>query len=67
MTVKFAPSGITTDVKSIEMHHEQLTEAEPGHNVGFNIKNVTVKDLKRGYVCSDNKNDPAKVCENFTA
>lgn len=67
MNVKFTPQGVTTDVKSIEMHHEQLTEAEPGHNVGFNIKGVNLKDIKRGDVCSDSKNDPAKICENFTA
>ncbi len=67
MNVTFTPSGLTTDVKSIEMHHENLTEALPGDNVGFNIKNIAVKDLKRGYVTSDSKNDPAKEAENFTA
>lgn len=67
MSVKFVPSGVITDVKSIEMHHETLDFAEPGHNVGFNIKGVNAKDLKRGDVCSDAKNDPAKICENFTA
>jgi len=67
MVVTFAPSNISTEVKSIEMHHEALEEAIPGDNVGFNIKNVAVKDIKRGYVCSDSKNDPAKECENFTA
>ncbi|KAI3823242.1 hypothetical protein L1987_04675 [Smallanthus sonchifolius] len=39
--------GLTTEVKSVEMHHEALTEALPGDNVGFNVKNVAVKDLKR--------------------
>lgn len=67
MSVKFVPSNVVTDVKSIEMHHEQLPEAGPGHNVGFNIKGVNAKDLRRGDVCSDAKNDPAKICENFTA
>jgi elongation factor 1-alpha len=51
MSVVFAPAGITTEVKSIEMHHEQMDRAEPGDNIGFNIKGVAVKDLKRGYVC----------------
>merc|ERR1719422_534199 len=32
------------------MHHESLPEAVPGDNVGFNVKNVSVKDIKRGYV-----------------
>jgi elongation factor 1-alpha len=67
MVVTFAPSGITTEVKSVEMHHEQLTEANPGDNVGFNVKNVAVKDLRRGYVASDSKNAPAKECASFNA
>ena len=44
--VTFAPVQLTTEVKSVEMHHETLTEALPGDNVGFNIKNVSVKDIK---------------------
>ena len=67
MVVTFAPSGISTEVKSVEMHHESLPEALPGDNVGFNVKNVSVKELKRGYVASDSKNDPAKESSNFTA
>merc|ERR1711942_28166 len=67
MVVNFAPTGPTTEVKSVEMHHEALTEAVPGDNVGFNVKNVSVKDLKRGFVTSDSKNDPAKEAESFTA
>lgn len=67
MVVVFAPSGLTTEVKSVEMHHESLPEAGPGDNVGFNVKNVSVKELKRGFVASDSKNDPAKEAENFTA
>jgi elongation factor 1-alpha len=67
MVVIFAPSGLSTEVKSVEMHHESLPEALPGDNVGFNVKNVSVKELKRGFVASDSKNDPAKACETFTA
>lgn len=67
MVVVFAPSGLTTEVKSVEMHHESLPEAFPGDNVGFNVKNVSVKELKRGFVASDSKNDPAKEANNFTA
>jgi elongation factor 1-alpha len=67
MTVCFAPSGVTTEVKSVEMHHEALVEACPGDNVGFNVKNVSVKDIRRGNVASDTKNDPAKACESFSA
>jgi len=67
MVVTFAPSNVTTEVKSVEMHHEALVEAIPGDNVGFNIKNVSVKDIRRGYVASDSKNDPALECESFDA
>lgn len=67
MVVKFSPSDLTTDVKSIEMHHAQLEKAGPGDNVGFNIKGISVAQIKRGYVCSDTKNDPAKDCIDFEA
>jgi elongation factor 1-alpha len=65
--VTFAPAGITTEVKSVEMHHESLPEAVPGDNVGFNVKNVAVKDLRRGFVAGDSKNDPPQECANFLA
>jgi len=67
MVVTFGPMNITTEVKSVEMHHEVVEEALPGDNVGFNVKNLSVKDIKRGYVCSDSKNDPAQDTEMFLA
>ncbi|WBW74825.1 translation elongation factor EF-1 alpha Ef1a-a [Schizosaccharomyces osmophilus] len=67
MIVSFAPSGITTEVKSVEMHHESLQAGLPGDNVGFNVKNVSVKDIRRGNVAGDSKNDPPMGCANFTA
>merc|ERR1719392_641033 len=67
MVVTFAPVNLSTEVKSVEMHHESLPEAVPGDNVGFNIKNVSVKDIKRGYVTSDSKNKPATGVSDFTA
>merc|ERR1711983_401829 len=67
MVVTFAPPNVTTEVKSVEMHHESLPEAVPGDNVGFNVKNVSVKDIKRGYVASDSKNKPASGVSDFTA
>merc|ERR1711963_1129959 len=39
MVVTFAPVNLSTEVKSVEMHHESLPEAVPGDNVGLNIKN----------------------------
>merc|ERR1719402_1823314 len=50
MVVTVSPANITTEVKSVEMHHEALTEALPGDNVGFNVKNVSVKEIRRGMV-----------------
>ncbi|KAG5560661.1 hypothetical protein RHGRI_003854 [Rhododendron griersonianum] len=67
MVVTFGPTGLTTEVKSVEMHHEALQEALPGDNVGFNVKNVAVKDLKRGFVASNSKDDPAREAANFTS
>lgn len=67
MLVTFAPAALTTEVKSVEMHHEALTEALPGDNVGFNVKNISVKELRRGYVAGDSKNQPPRGAADFTA
>jgi len=67
MIATFGPMSISTEIKSVEMHHESVAEATPGDNVGFNVRNLAVKDLKRGYVCSDSKNDPAADTEMFVA
>jgi len=67
MLVTFAPANLTTEVKSVEMHHESMAEAVPGDNVGFNVKNVSVKDIRRGMVAGDSKNDPPKETATFTS
>lgn len=67
MVVKFAPTNVTTEVKSVEMHHEQIPEGLPGDNVGFNVKNVSIKDIRRGNVCGDSKNDPPMEAASFNA
>jgi len=67
MVVMFAPVNVTTEVKSVEMHHTSMDKAGPGDNVGFNVKNVSVKEVRRGNVCSDSKNDPAKETDEFKA
>nr|CAD7571491.1 unnamed protein product [Timema californicum] len=54
-------------LQSVEMHHEALQEAVPGDNVGFNVKNVSVKELRRGYVAGDSKNNPPKGAQDFLA
>merc|ERR1712061_627788 len=67
MVCTFGPVGTTTEVKSVEMHHEQLVEGVPGDNVGFNVKNVSVKEIRRGNVAGDSKNDPPEGAESFNA
>jgi elongation factor 1-alpha len=60
------PSGVKGECKKIEMHHQELTEASPGDNVGFNLKGVDKKDIKRGDVIGPASNPP-KVADEFTA
>jgi len=67
MIVTFAPVPITTEVKSVEMHHETLTQAIPGDNVGFNVKNISVKDVRRGFVAGDSTKDPPMQADSFNA
>jgi elongation factor 1-alpha len=67
MTVTFSPVQLSTEVKSVEMHHETLESAQPGDNVGFNVKNVSVKDIRRGMVTGDSKNDPPLPTAHFEA
>ncbi|PWA64351.1 elongation factor 1 alpha [Artemisia annua] len=67
MSITFGPTGFTTKVKSIEMHSDGLSEAIPGDMVGFAVKEVGVKELKRGSVASHTKDDPAKGAASFTS
>lgn len=66
-TVVFAPANIKAEVASIEMHHDLIPEAVAGDNVGFCVKNINVKDIGRGQVCSLASNDPAKPAVSFIA
>jgi elongation factor 1-alpha len=61
----FAPKGIIAEVKSVEKHHKMVSEAGPGVNVGFSVKNVSVKDIQRGDVASDASDYPATGVESF--
>ena len=63
--IAILPIGISTEVRSIEMHHEEISEAVPGDNIGLSIRGISHKDLKRGMVISNIKN-PASVVEQFT-
>jgi elongation factor 1-alpha len=67
MVVTFCPQKLTAEVKSIEMHHESLSEAGPGDNVGFNVTNISAKEIRRGTVCGDSSNDAPQRCAEFKA
>ena len=58
--------GVSGEVKSIEMHHEPLQQAEPGDNVGFNVRGIGKKDIARGDVLGHEDNVPT-VASEFTA
>ncbi|MEM4367051.1 MAG: translation elongation factor EF-1 subunit alpha [Candidatus Anstonellales archaeon] len=60
------PGGIKTDVKRIEMHHQELKEAVAGDNIGFNVKGVDKGAIKRGFVVGAPGAEPT-VAEEFTA
>jgi elongation factor 1-alpha len=64
--VIFEPPGSSGEVKSIEMHHEMLDQAEPGDNVGFNVRGVGKNDIRRGDVAG-HTNNPPSVAKEFTA
>lgn len=68
MQVVFAPCGVTTEVKSVQMHHEEKAEGVPGDNIGFCVKSTgALRSIKRGHVCGEARRDPPRECENFTA
>ena len=58
--------GIHGEVKSIEMHHEQMQQAEPGDNIGFNVRGINKKDIARGDVLGHADKAPTVAVE-FTA
>ena len=64
--VSFQPSDVGGEVKSIEMHHEEVPEANPGDNVGFNVRGIGKDDIRRGDVCGPAA-DPPTVAETFEA
>ncbi len=64
--VTFAPSGAGGEVKSIEMHHEMMEKAEPGDNIGYNVRGVGKSDIRRGDVCGPMGNAPT-VAKSFDA
>ncbi len=64
--VVIMPVGLTGEVKSIETHHTPIQKAEPGDNIGFNIRGVSKQDIRRGYVVGHPDNPPT-VAKEFIA
>jgi elongation factor 1-alpha len=62
----FMPAKAVGEVKSIEMHHQEIKEAVPGDNIGWNVRGVEKKDIRRGDVCGSVAKPPT-VAEEFTA
>ncbi len=66
MKVSFMPANKEGEVKSIEMHHEEIPQALPGDNVGFNVRGIAKGDLRRGDVTGP-ADAPPTVADEFTA
>lgn len=64
--IVFMPVGKVAEVRSIETHHTKMDKAEPGDNIGFNVRGVEKKDIKRGDVAGS-PNAPPTVADEFTA
>lgn len=62
-TVVFMPSGAKGEVKSMETHHTRVAKAEPGDNIGFNVRGISKTDVHRGDVCGHPDNPPAVAKE----
>ncbi len=64
--VIFNPPGKVGEVKSIEMHHEEINEAVPGDNIGWNVRGISRTEIRRGDVCGHPEKPPT-VADEFTA
>jgi len=62
--VVFMPANKQAEVKSLEMHHTRIPRAEPGDNIGFNVRGVAKTDLRRGDVAGP-VNNPPTVANEF--
>ncbi len=64
--VIFNPPGVVGEVKSIEMHHEEIEAALPGDNIGWNVRGISRTEIRRGDVCGHPEKPPT-VADEFTA
>ncbi len=63
--VAFEPSGSSGEVRTIEMHHEQIQEAVAGDNIGFSVRGVSKDEVRRGDVAGS-QSKPPTVTTEFT-
>ena len=66
MKVSFMPANKDGEIKSIEMHHEEIPQALPGDNIGFNVRGIAKGEIRRGDVCGP-ADVPPTVADEFTA
>ncbi len=59
----FMPGNVQGEAKSIETHHVRVPKAEPGDNIGFNVRGITRKDIRRGDVAGHPDNPPTVAKE----
>ena len=64
--VVFNPSMKSGEVKSIEMHHTMVDKAEPGDNVGFNVRGLAADEIRRGDVAGYTDSEPTFVRHDET-
>ena len=62
-TVVFMPPNVKGEVKSIETHHQRIPKAEPGDNIGFNVRGISKTDIRRGDVAGHPDKPPTVVKE----
>ena len=67
MMITVAPVNLTTECKSVEIHHDPVDQGEPGDFVGFNVYPGSVKDIRTGYVAGDARNYPPAGVTRFVA
>ena len=66
MKIIVMPAGVLGEIKTIETHHTQMESAEAGDNIGFNLRGVDKKDIKRGDVIGT-PDSPPNVAKEFRA
>lgn len=66
MKIVVMPSGAVGEIKTIETHHTQMESAEAGDNIGFNLRGIEKKDIKRGDVIGT-PDSPPNVAKEFRA